>query len=127
MNLAELYANLATDGGDALIASSVLDAQHWFCALADFDPRSGEPLPRALNRVLLEISSGTALRNGPPKDRLWRVCKHCGMALQVLYRTPNEEPFRVHESLHIRAVREFDVQSFVKLSMRPGLNIRQKL
>lgn len=127
MNLAELYANLATDGGDALIASSVLDAQHWFCALADFDPRSGEPLPRALNRVLLEISSGTALRNGPPKDRLWRVCKHCGMALQVLYRTPNEEPFRVHESLHIRAVRELDVQSFVKLSMRPGLNIRQKL
>ena len=127
MNLSEIYANLSTAGDGATTASSVLDVQHWFCSLADFDPRSGEPLPRAMSRVLVEIAEGRASRRGPAKDRLWRICKHCGMALQALYRSPNEEPFRVRESLHIRAVRELDVQSFMKLSMRPGLNIRQKL
>ncbi len=127
MTLTDLYADCRKGGEDAQAAFAVLEAQHWFCSLADFDPRSGDPLPRAMNRVLTEISEGKTDRTGPPRDRLWRICEHCGMALQSLYRTTNEEPSRVHELLHVRSVRELDVQSFVKLSMRPGNNIRQKL
>lgn len=124
MTLSDLYD--AARGGSSA-ALDVLRAQHWFCSLADFDPRSGEPLPRPLSRVLALLGSGAADLRGSPRDRLWRICNHCAGAMQALFLTLNEEPRRVHERLHVRDARELDVQSFVKLSMRPGLNIRQKL
>ena len=127
MTLTDLYSLTQRDGKDCRAALAVFRAQDWFCSLADFDPRSGEPLPRPMNRVLALISDSKEEKRAFYRDRLWRICKHCGEAMLTLFRALNEEPRRVHELLHVRSVRELDVQSFVKLSMRPGLNIRQKL
>ncbi len=127
MTLTDIYKLCLEDGTDGETARAVLSFQHEFITLADFDPRSGDPLPRPMNEMLADISSGKVQSADGLHDRLWRVCDHCHQSFIAIFRAPNEEPRRVHESIHIRQVRELDIQSFVKLSMRPGLNIRQKL
>lgn len=127
ITLPHLYMLSRRKDKDGHTARSVLEAQHFFTSLAVFDPRSAEPLPRPMTRLLDDIDRGVDGQADGLRDRLWRICDHCGQSFAALFRAPNEEPRRVHELMHVRQVRELDVQSFVKLSMRPGSNIRQKL
>ena len=124
ISLSDLYTRCKR--GEAA-AGAVLASQHAFGALAVFDPRSAEPLPRPMTHLLDDIVGGKAEPRDGLHDRLWRICDHSGESLSTLFRSPNEEPRRVHETMHVRQVRELDMQSFVKLSMRPGLTVRQKL
>lgn len=127
ITLPHLYMLSRRKDKDGHTARFVFEAQHFFTSLAVFDPRSAEPLPRPMTRLLDDIDRGVDGQADGLRDRLWRICDHCGQSFAALFRAPNEEPRRVHELMHVRQVRELDVQSFVKLSMRPGSNIRQKL
>ena len=127
ITLPHLYMLSRRKDKDGRTARSILEAQHFFASLAEFDPRSAEPVPRPMTSLLDDIAKGVDGQTDGLHDRLWRICDHCGQSFASLFRAPNEEPLRVHELMHVRQVRELDVQSFVKLSMRPGFNIRQKL
>lgn len=127
ITLPHLYMLSSRKDKNGRTARSVLEAQHSFVSLAVFDPRSAEPLPRPMTNLLDDIAKGVDGQTDGLRDRLWRICDHCGQSLASLFRTLNEEPRRVHERMHVRQVRELDIQSFGKLSMRPGFNIRQKL
>ncbi len=127
ITLPYLYMVSSRKDKDGRTARSILEAQHFFTSLAVFDPRSAEPLPRPMTSLLDDIDRGVDGQMDGLHDRLWRICDHCGQSFAALFMAPNEEPRRVHELMHVRQVRELDIQSFVKLSMRPGSNIRQKL
>lgn len=100
----------------------------WFSGIAEFDPKSGKALPQSLSAVLAKMA-----RYAPPtagqliRDRLWRVTDHSRIAVECLMRALNESPRREHALLPVHAVRELDANSFIKLSNRPGRNIREKL
>lgn len=99
---------------------------HWLsCAVEEFDPKTGEALPLKLSDFLwhiLEIPQEKVCR-----DRIWKIASHAAPSLHRLFRSLTEAPRRVHASMPIYKVRELDVNSFVKISLRPGRNIREKL
>lgn len=129
MNILDFYRALLSENDDGNIARKVLMQTHWFSVNADFDPKSGEALPQSLTCFLKKII------NPPQKeesglifhDRLWRIVFHCRMAIEHIMFSLNENPQREHALLPIRAVRELDASSFIKLSTRPGRNVREKL
>ena len=129
MNILDFYQALLSENDDGNNARKVLMQTHWFSVNADFDPKSGEALPQSLTHFLKKIT------NPPQKedsglifhDRLWRIVSHCRMAIEHIIFSLNENPQREHALLPIRAVRELDASSFIKLSTRPGRNVREKL
>ncbi len=125
MTLIELYQSQATDGGTGENARALLKQTHWFTDNADFDPKTAEALPQVLSAFLYRVT-----RSGNPAplhDRLWRITEHARPSVERLFRALNESPRREHALLPVRAVRELDANSFIKLSNRPGRNIREKL
>lgn len=123
MELSKLYSEYASKPDS--VSRQVLEQTHWFISHAEFDPRSGDALPQNLSAFLHNAS--TSLDTRPLKDRLWRIVDHCENAVRKIIRTLNESPRREHTEMHVRYVRELDVNSFIKLSQRPGRNFRQKL
>jgi hypothetical protein len=123
MKLGKVYSEYASQPDSE--SRQVLDQSHWFISHAEFDPRSGDALPQNLSAFLHKAS--TSLDTRPLKDRLWRIVDHCEDAVRKIIRTLNESPRREHTEMHVRNVRELDVNSFIKLSQRPGRNFRQKL
>ncbi|MGB3976779.1 MAG: DNA-binding protein [bacterium] len=125
MTLLELYQSYRTEGSKGEKARELLTQTHWFTINADFDPKSGDALPQLLSVFLSKVS------NEKPcdklQDRLYRIMEHARPAAERLFRTLNESPRREHAQLPVRAVRELDAGSFIKLSARPGRNIREKL
>lgn len=129
MNILDFYQALLSENDDGNNARKVLIQTHWFSVNADFDPKSGEALPQSLTHFLKRIT------NPSPKeesglifhDRLWRIVSHCRLAIEHIMFSLNENPQREHALLPIRAVRELDASSFIKLSTRPGRNVREKL
>lgn len=113
---------------DSAAISEVLEQSDWFCHAVDFDPRSGQALPQSLSRFLARIERYSPPETGSPcRDRLWRITEHCRAAVDRLVRGLNEAPRREHALLPAHAVRELDATSFIKLSNRPGRNLREKL
>lgn len=128
MTLAELYQAFGTDGAKGETARQLLAQTHWFTVNAEFDPRTGNALPQPLSRFLTKVSLYEEPRPGVRiQDRLYRITEHARTAVERLFRALNESPRREHALLPVRAVRELDAGSFVKLSMRPGRNIIEKL
>jgi cold shock CspA family protein len=125
MTLAELYQAYRAGGPTGEIARTLLVQTHWFTVHAEFDPRTGEALPQALSTFLSKVAHTE--QPGKIYDRLYRITEHARPAVERLFRTLNENPRREHAILHVRAVREIDAGSFIKLSMRPGRTIREKL
>lgn len=127
MTLIELYHS-QREGADARNGKNsraLLAQTHWFTANADFDPKTGEALPQVLSTFLAKVArTATA---GTLHDRLWRITEHARPSVERLFRALNESPRREQTLLPIRAVRELDANSFIKLSNRPGRNIREKL
>lgn len=125
MSLKVLYRSARTDGAKGEPARQLLDQTHWFTVNAEFDPKTGDALPQALSVFLAKVAEPKP--NGRTQDRLYRITEHARPAVERLLRTLNESPRREHALLPVRAVRELDAGSFIKLSTRPGRNIREKL
>jgi hypothetical protein len=125
MTLIELYRSYGEDGEKGKASRDLLTQTNWFTVNAVFDPKTGEALPQALSTFLAKIAR-TAV-DGTFHDRLWRITDHASASIDRVFRTLNESPRRDHTLLPIRTVRELDVNSFIKLSNRPGRNIREKL
>jgi len=122
MTLIELY-RLYRDRDE--IACQLLEQTHWFTINAEFGPNTGEALPQALSTFLAKVANEKS--DGRLQDRLYRIIEHSRLAVERLLGMLNESPHREHALLPVRAVRELDAASFIKLSMRPGRNIREKL
>jgi hypothetical protein len=126
MNLAELYEAFRADGESGETARALLKQTHWFAVNVEFDPKTGEALPQALSAFLAKVAR-PAPDGATRRDRLWRIAEHSRSSVERLFRALNESPRREQALLPVRAVRELDANSFIKLSNRPGRNIREKL
>ena len=125
MTLLELYQSQSAAGKMGEQSRLLLEQTHWFTVNADFDPKTGEALPQALSVFLAKIARPRKLE--AQHDRLWRITNHARPSVERLFRALSENPRREHALLPVRAVRELDAGSFIKLSNRPGRNIREKL
>lgn len=125
MTLAELYGLKHAEGPDADKARALLKQAHWFAANAEFDPKTGDALPQSLSGFLSKLTRED--QGSPIHDRLWRITEHARPSVLRLLRSLNESPRREHALMPVQAVRELDANSFIKLSNRPGRNIREKL
>jgi len=125
MTLFELYSMQKADGRAGEGALALLRQTHWFAVNAEFDPKTGDALPQALSAFLAKVSRADNV--GITHDRLWRITEHARPSIERLLRVLNESPRREQALLPIHAVRELDANSFIKLSNRPGRNIREKL
>jgi hypothetical protein len=125
MTLIELYQSLGADGENGENSRALLYQTHWFALNVDFDPKTGEALPQALSAFLSKVARPAT--EEMLHDRLWRITEHARPSVERLFRTLNESPRREQAMLPIHAVRELDASSFIKLSNRPGRNIREKL
>jgi hypothetical protein len=125
MRLSDLYRWSRLDNPDNIQARELLEQTHWFVVNAEFDPKTGKALPQALSPFLAKIARPTS--PGRLRDRLWRIAEHARPSVERLLRALHESPRREHALLPVRAVRELDANSFIKLSNRPGRNIREKL
>jgi hypothetical protein len=123
--LIELYGSWDTTGTDGEDARAVLSQTHWFSVHATFDPKTAEALPQALTTYLSRVARGDDSER--LCDRLWRITEHARTSAERLARVLNESPRRDHAIMPVRAVRELDANSFIRLSNRPGRTIREKL
>ncbi|WP_244980069.1 DNA-binding protein [Achromobacter insuavis] len=125
VTLPKLYVDYR---GTEALARRWFEQSDWFCHIAEFDPKTGAAMPQSLSSVLAKIARYAPPGPGePPRDRLWRIAEHSRAALERLFRALNESPRREQALLPVHAVRELDATSFIKLSNRPGRNIREKL
>lgn len=125
MTLEEIYLRYREKGAEGDRSRALLGQAHWFASIVEFDPKTGEALPQALSGFLTKLSQiDTA---GTIRDRLWRITEHARPSVERLLRTLNESPRREQALLPVHSVRELDANSFIKLSNRPGRNIREKL
>lgn len=125
MSLLELYKALSSAGESGEKARALLEQEHWFAVNAEFDPKTGLALPQALSAFLKKVAQPAS--DGTTRDRLWRITEHSRASVERLFHALNESPRREQALLPIHAVRELDANSFIKLSNRPGRNIREKL
>lgn len=125
MNLAELYEIYRANSNSDRRALALLVQTHWFVTHAEFDPKTGEALPQALSTFLANVARQIPAK--PIRDRLWRITEHSRTSIERLLASLNESPRREQALLPVHAVRELDANSFIKLSNRPGRNIREKL
>ena len=127
MTLEQLYKDYASRGAKQRKAAAVLNQIDWLTCNVEFDPISGVPTPMPLTKFIFRVARRNLSNEDFPHDRLWHLVDHCVEAVERLIRNLNENPARDHEVMHIRQVKELDAPSFVKLSTRPGRNIREKL
>ena len=125
MSLLELYEALNSAGEPGERARALLEQEHWFTVNAEFDPKTGSALPQALSSFLAKVA--LPANGGVMRDRLWRITEHSRASVERLFHALNESPRREQALLPVHAVRELDANSFIKLSNRPGRNIREKL
>lgn len=125
MNLLELYKAFSADNESGENSRDLLLQAHWFAVNTEFDPKTAEALPQALSEFLAKVTHPAA--GGVTRDRLWRITEHSRDSVERLFRVLNESPRREQAMLPVHAVRELDASSFIKLSNRPGRNIREKL
>jgi hypothetical protein len=128
VTLPKLYADYRGSRAPRELARTVFEQADWFCNVAEFDPKTGDAMPQPLSCVLAKIAKYVPPGpDSPVRDRLWRITEHSRASLERLFRTLNESPRREQALLPVHAVRELDATSFMKLSNRPGRNIREKL
>jgi len=125
MSLRDVYRAFGEDSEEGELARRLLEQQHWFTTLADFDPKTGEALPLGLDEVLRRLSSRCELT--AIHDRLRRIVDHSRVAVVYLLGSLSESPRREQAMLPVRSVRELNATSFIALNRRPGRNMREKL
>lgn len=125
MTLSEVYRAFGEDSEAGSQARLLLDQQHWYASIAEFDPKTGDALPLGFDEVVRRVaerSESTEIR-----DRLWRIADHCRLSIEHILASLSENPRREQAYLPIRDVKELNATSFIALSRRPGRNIREKL
>ena len=50
MNLSEVYRAYGEDSEVGALARLLLDQQHWYASIAEFDPKTGDALPLGSTR-----------------------------------------------------------------------------
>lgn len=125
MTLIKLYHLQGVEGKDGDNSRALLKQAHWFAFNTEFDPKTGEALPQELSAFLAKLSLTDT--SSIKYDRLWRITEHARLSVERVLLTLNESPRREQALLAVHAVRELDANSFIKLSNRPGRNIREKL
>lgn len=125
MNLREFYQLVGEESEDGKRARRLLDQQHWYSLVVDFDPRTGQALTVGLDKVLDKIYRKPEVKE--TRDRLWRLVEHSRTAVDRITKSLAETPRREQAILSISKVRELTPSSFEALSRRPGRNIREKL
>lgn len=125
MSLVDLYRAFRANSVSGESARALLLQTHWFAVNAEFDPKTGEALPQLLSMFFGKVARPVS--DGVIRDRLWRITDHSRASVERLFRALNESPCREQALLPVHAVRELDANSFIKLSNRPGRNIREKL
>ncbi len=125
MNLREFYQFVGEESEDGKRARRLLDQQHWYSLVVDFDPRTGQALTVGLDKVLDKIYRKPDVTE--TRDRLWRLVEHSRAAVDRITKSLSETPRREQAILSISKVRELTPSSFEALSRRPGRNIREKL
>lgn len=121
----KLYRAYSECGAAGACARQLIDQQHWYASIAEFDPRTGDALPLAFDEVLHRICHLTETKD--LRDRLWRIVDHCRLSLEHIFASLSENPRREQAYLPIRDVKELNAASFIALSRRPGRNVREKL
>lgn len=128
LTLQKVYADFRDKKGAHELAQALLEQMDWFYSVAEFDPKTGAALPQALSDVLAKLAKySPPIAGRPIRDRLWRIAEHSRASVDRLLHALSESPRREQALLPVRAVRELDANSFIKLSNRPGRNIREKL
>ena len=137
MDIEGVYDLVRSESTEGDRARTLVQQIHWFSLVAEFDPKTAEPLPVALSTTAKRIRkadaepplfTGTELRRDVEvRDRLWRAIEHVRPALKVLFNGLGESPAKEQALLPLRAVRELNTSSFMALSRRPGRNVREKL
>lgn len=125
MDIFYLYNSFDKDGDAAQQTRNLLLQTHWFSINTELDPKTGETLPQPLSTLLAKITQPAT--PGPLHDRVWRITEHARPSIERLFRTLNESPRREQAVMPVRSVRELNPSSFIRLSKRPGRNIREKL
>lgn len=125
MNLVEVYRSYRDEGEFGDVIRAFLLQSHWFSLNLEFDPKTGDALPQSLSSFLSRITRPATA--GPLQDRLWHLTEHARPAVERLFSALNESPRREQAMLPVHQVRELDANCFIKLSNRPGRNIREKL
>lgn len=124
-SLPDAYKAYGEENDAGAAARRLLDQQHWYNSLAEFDPKTGQALPLGLDEVLRRLTRRQ--ETSEVRDRLWRIAEHSRASVARLFDALNESPRREQATLHIRAVRELNATSLIALNRRPGRNIREKL
>jgi len=125
MNLSEVYRAYGEDSEVGARARRLLDQQHWYASIVEFDPKTGDALPLGFDEVVHRIANIT--ESTEIRDRLWRIVDHCRLSLEHIFASLSENPRREQAYLPIRDVKELNATSFIALSRRPGRNVREKL
>lgn len=123
--LREVYLSFGEDNEAGAVSRRLIEQQHWYNSLADFDPKTGQALPLGLDEVLRRLVRPD--ENAEIRDRLWRIVEHGRAAVGRLLDTLSESPRREQALLPIHAVRELNATSLIALNRRPGRNIREKI
>lgn len=102
--------------------------EHVFAAIAQTDPRTGDPLPQSLVDLMHGIREVTAEGCRPfPHDQLFIAAQFAAEPLARLLEHHRHRIVRTHEQLPFHRLREFDARSIAWLARQPGRNIREKL
>ncbi|AHV95637.1 DUF2357 domain-containing protein [Paenibacillus sabinae] len=110
------------------LAALLIDVRDWYFRIAEFDKRTGLPLPAGLREVcgriqVMKYGGGDGLYY----DRLSRIVEHAYDAAVELFRQLGSHIRRDHAMLPIHAAKEVDQAGIAWLSRKPGRNIREKL
>ena len=92
MNLSEVYRAYGEDSEVGAQARLLLDQQHWYASIAEFDPKTGDALPLAFDEVLHRLVNRT--ETAFIRDRLWRIVDHCRLSLEHIFSSLSENPRR---------------------------------
>lgn len=124
MNLREVYQGFSDREAGAR-ARQLLEQQHWYASIVEFDPKTGDALPLSFNTVMHRLTDRVETTN--IRDRLWRIVNHSRASIERISGSLSENPRREQAILPIRDVKELNATSFMALSRRPGRNVREKL
>ena len=92
MNLRELYQAFGEDSEAGELARQLLDQQHWFASIADFDPKTGDALPLGFDTVLHRQTNRVETTN--IRDRPWRIVDHSRASVERIFGSLSENPRR---------------------------------
>jgi hypothetical protein len=125
MNLLEVYRDFGGDSEAEPRARQLLEQQHWYASIAEFDPKTGDALPLSFTTVMHRLTNKAETTS--IRDRLSRIVDHSRASIERIFGSLSENPRREPAILPIRDVKELNAASFMALSRRPGRNVREKL